>query len=116
MRTTAPIARPSGISPRQFSFYEGGRLLRSGPGKKALHRRALHQPAAVEEEHFVAQAARLAKIVGGHDDLGARCVEGAYQGLDFARRRRIEACRRLVEEKHFRMQGPCTRQSEALLL
>ena len=74
--------------PWQFSFDECRRFRGGGLLEKRVDRRALDQPALVDEQHLVAEAARLAEVVRGHDDLGARGVEG----LD--RRSRSRASRR----------------------
>src|SRR5688500_12926573 len=77
--------------PWQLSFDERTRLRRGRLRKEALDAGALHQASLVDEQHLVAQPARLAEVVGGHHDLGARGIEGADHRLDLARGAGIEA-------------------------
>src|SRR5262249_58595766 len=72
-------------------------------------RSTLDQASLVEKEHLVAEAPRLAEVMGGHDDLGSRGVEGANQRLDFARCAWIEACPRVLFGKHTPRQPPARR-------
>ena len=83
--------------------------------EKSFDRRALDDAPLVQVDHFVAQAPRLAEVVRGHHDLGARGVEGADDGLDLAGGTRIEARGGLVEE-NLRVQRPGARKRKALLL
>ena len=70
----------------------------------------------MQVDHLVAQAPSLAQAVRGHHDLGARRIKGAYHRFDLARRAGIQVRGGLVEEQHLGVQGPGTREREALLL
>ncbi len=102
--------------PWQFSVQEGGGFGRRGVAKEAVDRRALGEPAVVEEQDLVAEALGLAEVVRDQHDLGAGGVDRGDHRLDLARRRRVEARRRLVEEQHLGREHPRAGQREALLL
>src|SRR5581483_6812126 len=109
-------ARSSRSKPWDFSFYERRRFGRLGLREKPLDGGALREAPLVQEQHFVAQAPRLAEVVRGHHDLRPGGVERLDEGLDLARRAGVEVGGRLVEEEELRVQRPSARQREALLL
>ena len=64
--------------PWQFSFQKAGGLGRGRMLEKLVRRRALHQPALMQEQDLVGEAVRLPEVVRDHHDLRA--------GRDAARR------------------------------
>ena len=84
--------------------------------QELLGRRALDEPALVQEQDLVAEAPRLPEVVGHHHDLGARRVQCRDDPLDLVRGAGIEVRGRLVEEEHFGLQRPGAREREPLLL
>src|SRR2546423_7412988 len=56
--------------------------------------------ALVDDRDPVAELVRLEEVVRGEDDRGAALVELAHDPAQLARADRVEADRRLVEEKH----------------
>ncbi len=89
-----------------------GRRLR----EEALHRRAFCQPARIDEQDFVAEAARLSQIVRGHHDLGPACVDLANDRFDLACGAGVEVRGGLVEEQHLGLERPRSSEREFLLL
>ena len=107
----------TGRLPWQFSFQKAGGLGRGRVLEETVGRRALDQPALVQEQDLVAEAVRLPEVVRAPSRSWCRpraCA--AMIVLDLVRRARVEARRRLVEEQHFRAQRPRARQREPLLL
>src|SRR5687767_2870782 len=102
--------------PWNFCSYESGGLGRRGLREKALDRRALDKPPAVHEQDLVAEAPRLAQVVGRHHDLGAARANLADDRLQLSRRTGIEVSGGLVEKQHFRAQRPRAGERELLLL
>jgi hypothetical protein len=84
--------------------------------EELLDRRMLRDAPFVHEQHLVAEPPRLAEVVGRHDHLRSRRIERPDHALDLARRGRVEARGRLVEEQHLRVKRPRPRQRQALLL
>ena len=72
--------------PWQFSFRKAAASAVAGWRKKRVDRRALDEPAVVEEQDLVAEAPRLAEVVRDHHDLGAGGVDRRDHRLDLARR------------------------------
>ena len=107
-----------GVSgPWQFSFDERRGFGGGGLREKAVDRRALDEPPLVEEQDLVAQAPRLAEVVRGHHDLGARGVESPGSRL---RPRASRPGSRLAvgssRNSTSGSQRPGAREREALLL
>jgi hypothetical protein len=87
-----------------------------GELKKTADRRLFDDAAAVDENDVLGEAARLAEVVGGHQDACTAGGDFADDAFHLAAAARIEAGGRLVEDQQFRLQRPGARQRHALLL
>ena len=103
--------------PWQFSFDERRRFGRRGLAKNGVDRRVLDQAAVVEEQRPRRPGGAPGRGRGWSCTILVPAASmAAIMSSTRARRRRVEAGRRLVEEQHLGRQRPGPRQREALLL
>jgi hypothetical protein len=84
-----------------------------GDSKKVRHRRVLDQPTAIEEEDAVGEPARLAQIVGGHDQRHALGLQRRQHLLDLGAWRPGRAARSARRGTAPRASAPRRGQSPA---
>jgi len=83
--------------------------------EKLVDRRPLAETPLMDEQDFVAEAARLAEIVGDQHDLGPASVQAGDAALDLLGGTGIKIRSRLIEKDDLRRQRTGPSEREALL-